>query len=300
MIGPRPTRDRGGPRGGRAQPEPGHTASRSRRASPPPRQRSRSRSVAARCAGRGGEKKEKKEFAWMDSGDESDGSVGAKSEASAKSSSSSSSAKPVPLDRIETLGQMARQAPALERRLKRGEVRKYELVEAAAALARSKFFDPGLFGPLTSELSRCFKRGSLGTKDVLTAICSLAELNAYDAPMFEVACDCLRDELGRLADADLKRLESALKQVNHNPGESFSKKLRGTRQGGGSGREACPMFWRGQCKWGPKCKLSHDQEDFEETAKEGSWRPPTASGGKSVGFKQSSDLFKADRCGALW
>eukprot|EP00439_Symbiodinium_sp_Y106_P084392 s1430_g25.t1 len=69
---------------------------------------------------------------------------------------------------------------------------------------------------------------------------------------------------------------------------------------GSDRRQACPMFWRGQCKWGPKCKLSHDSSSFESTMDSGSWRPPSQSGGKSVGFKQSSDLFKADRCGALW
>lgn len=60
------------------------------------------------------------------------------------------------------------------------------------------------------------------------------------------------------------------------------------------------MFWRGQCKWGPKCKLSHDQDSFEVTMRDGNWKTPTQSGGKSVGFKQSADLFKEDRCGALW
>lgn len=203
----------------------------------------------------------------------------------------------MPIDKVETLAQMARLAPELERRLRKGDVRPRELCEVAAALARSKFFDGGLVESLAKEFCHVFKKRQLGASDVVSALCSLAELNAYNARMFEAGCELLCES--NVADASKQRLEAALKQVNHDPGELLQK-LRSRGSARGDTREPCTLFWRGQCKWGPKCKLSHDAESFERNAEEGKWRPPTQSGNKSVGFKQSADLFKADRCGALW
>jgi len=237
----------------------------------------------------------------MDSGDDDGGGAAAAPSpppSSPRSSSSSSgTAKSVPLGKVETLGQMARKAPELERRLKRGDLRPRELCEVVGALSRSRYFDAGLFDPLAKELARAFRKRHLDTMEVLNAICSLADLNAYDEPMFEAACSFLSPGMERLDGADRQRLEAALKRVNHDAGGTFAAVLKEARR---DRREACPMFWRGQCKWGPKCKLSHDAEAFESSTATGTWRPPTQSGGKSVGFKQSADLFKADRCGALW
>jgi len=230
----------------------------------------------------------------MDSDDESD-----KSKKSAKSSASSE-AKPVPLRDVKTLGQMARQAPDLERRLKNGDVKPRELVEAAGALARSKFFDAGLFEPLHSELRRACRKGYLSTADMLAALCDLADLNAYDATLFEETCSAMGKDIERQSPADRMRLEVALKRVDHDPGEKFFLALRSSKPAGEDRRAPCQMFFRGQCKWGPKCKLSHDEVAFERAMDKGTWRPPSQSGGKSGGFAQSNDLYKADRCGALW
>jgi len=213
-------------------------------------------------------------------------------------SESSSSRKAVPLEKVRTLGEMARLAPGLERKLQQRELRPRELCEVASALSRSKYFDAGLFDHLHKELRRAFRRKQLGTAETLGVLCSLAELNAYDAETFEAACAALGPAAGALSEADRQRLGAALKQVKHSPGEELAHALKA--RGRADTREACPMFWRGQCKWGSKCKLSHDSDAFEGTMQDGKWRPPTQSGGKSVGFKQSSDLFKADRCGALW
>jgi len=238
----------------------------------------------------------------MDSSEEDEAPKSPASPASSKASGGSSSSgarKAVPIEEVKTLGQMARLAPALEKRLQRGELRSRELCEVACALGRSKYFDAGLFEHLSKELRRVFERRSLGTTDTLNALCSMAELNAYNADMFEAACAVLKPELAGLPDAGRLRLEAALKQVNHRTSDDFLNALR-KKERSSDGREACPMFFRGQCKWGPKCKLSHDSSSFDSSALEGKWRPPSSSGGKSVGYKQSSDLFKADRCGALW
>lgn len=278
-------------------------------AAEPGRGRSRSRGRGSGLEGSGkrdgkAKGRKEKEFAWMDSDDDDEGegkpskrAAASPASSRAASSSPSSPAQAVPIDQVQTLAQMAKLAPGLEQRLRKGELRSRELCEVARALARSKFFDPGLFGPLSSELRRACHRRRLGGSELLETICALAELNAYDAELFEVAVECLRPEMNSLQEPQRQRLEAALKKVNHTPGEEFFSALKACRR---DRREACPMFWRGQCKWGPKCKLSHDQESFEDTATEGKWRPPSMSGGKSVGFKQSADLFREDRCGALW
>lgn len=241
----------------------------------------------------------------MDSGDESDASKASKkSAASGKSAGSGKSAassgpKPVPIEEVETLGQMALLAPSLEKRLKSGEVRTRELCAVTHALERSKYFDADLLTLLWKELKRIIKRRQLTPTEIVSVMCSLSGLNAYDEAMFEAACSALAPEVSLLSEADKARLLAALKKVNHDPGEEVSEGLQKTQRKG-DGRAPCPMFWRGQCKWGPKCKLSHDQDSFDSGAKEGVWKPPTQSGGKSVGYNQSSDLFKADRCGALW
>jgi len=288
MIGPR----RGlvsSSKGVSASSRPKHVAGKREEAS---RSRSRSRGKASSEAKKDVAEKTKKEkeFAWMDS--DSDGG------SEEKAAPSPPVERTVPLDQVETLGQMARIAPGLEKRLKDGDVRARELVEIPAALSRSKFFDPSLFSALAKELRRAFQKKRLRDDETLEAICSLAELNAYDADMFEAACELLRPGAATLPEASRQRLEAALKKVNHDPGSGLVDVTKAS--GPRDKREACAAFWRGQCKWGPKCKLSHDQESFDSTAKEGAWKPPSVSGGKSVGFKQSSDLFKDDRCGALW
>lgn len=305
MIGPRPTR--GGIPVARGSGALGSslraTGGGSLGSSPPAgRNRSRSRNGASGrdTKRKKEEKKEKKdkEFAWMDSSDESE-KAPASPASSHGSEGSASAGQPVPIEKVETLGQMARLAPDLEKRLKQGEVKPRELIEVVSALKRSKFFDGNLFQRLAKELRLALDKRRLGSSETLEAVCSLAELNAYDAGMFEAACDVLRPEVARLPEASRQRLDAALKQVNHRPGDSFLEALR-VKSEKLDKREPCPLFFRGQCKWGPKCKLSHDDRSFEKAVQDGTWRPPSQSGGKSVGFKQSNDMFKADRCGALW
>lgn len=231
---------------------------------------------------------EKKQFAWMDSDDESGSSH----------VSVSTDLKVVPLGEVETLSQMTKLAPSLEKRLRNDTIESSELCEVARALARSRYFDPVIFNSLAVLLRRAFERKDLGVTDMINIICWLAELNAYDSLLFDVACRTLCRELGHLSESERQRVETALKQVNHDPGDEFKAALKTKKRG--DSREACPMFWRGQCKWGPRCKLSHDPLSFESTAREGTWKPPSSSGGKSRGFVQSADLYKADKCGALW
>eukprot|EP00933_Yihiella_yeosuensis_P083381 TRINITY_DN97580_c0_g1_i1.p1 TRINITY_DN97580_c0_g1~~TRINITY_DN97580_c0_g1_i1.p1 ORF type:complete len:308 (+),score=61.30 TRINITY_DN97580_c0_g1_i1:80-1003(+) len=272
------------------------------------------------------EKKEK-EFAWMESDDEAEeekkkvakdskDSKDKKKKKRSRSRSSSSSRgsrrkrgkrsrsrsrsrsqDKIKIDKVESFGQMAKLAPSIEKRLKRGEVRSKELCEIVAALARTKFFDGDLFEKLASELKRAFQRRSLGPTSVVETVIMLADLNAYNSDVFEAACKSLDRNFSDVPQALRAKFEGVLKKFNHEPGDCFLNVMKNASR---DRRAACPLFWKGQCKWGPKCKLSHDQDNFEETMDKGRWKAPGALGNKSVGFQQSADLFKADRCGALW
>eukprot|EP00929_Paragymnodinium_shiwhaense_P008906 TRINITY_DN112896_c0_g1_i1.p1 TRINITY_DN112896_c0_g1~~TRINITY_DN112896_c0_g1_i1.p1 ORF type:complete len:336 (+),score=85.65 TRINITY_DN112896_c0_g1_i1:161-1168(+) len=274
--------------------------------------------------------KEDKEFAWMDSGDES--SAGSprdkqkrnsskskktkkasekrkarsrsRSRSRSGSSCSSDAAPTVPIAQIDTLGQMARAATSLQKRLEKGELRPRELVEVVQALARSKYFNGELFSALADELRRAVeaRRRDLGVQEILDVVFKLADLNAYNERLFEAACVALTSEMPAVPESERQKLEATLKRFSHRPGDEFIAALRSRRPEAstGSRKPPCELFFRGQCKWGPKCKLSHDEAAFDNAMNSSTWRPPTQSGNKSVGYKQSADLFKADRCGALW
>lgn len=240
------------------------------------------------------EKSKEKEFAWMDSDDEASASP-----ASPPSQPREKSPEKVALEDVHTLSQMTRMAGSFEQRLKRREMNPRDLVELVRALSRSKYFDPSLFARLTDALRKAFGEKALRGPQVLDVLCRLSDLNAYNVGLFNDGCELLQPVLEQLPEVDRQRFEASLKQVKHSISEGLADSLK-TKKLQGDTRAACPMFWRGQCKWGPKCKLSHDVNSFEGTAREGTWRPPSVSGGPSRGFKQSADMFTADKCGALW
>jgi len=64
-----------------------------------------------------------------------------------------------------------------------------------------------------------------------------------------------------------------------------------------AGKRPCVPFFKGQCKWGPKCRFSHVQDTFDTAANSASWAKSTSG---SQGYLQSADMYKADRTGALW
>lgn len=230
------------------------------------RSRSRSRSPTPKRDASEKEKKTEKEFAWMDSDGESD--------ASKKADQSAASAlKPVSMSQVQSLGEMARHAPDLKLRLKRGDVRPRELMEVAGALSRSKFYDADIFELLHPELERACRKGRLGREEMHSALCDLAELNAYDKRFFEIACSALSRDVAWLPVAERNRLEAALKRVKHDPGQNFIESLRSTKAPGAPPQRVCQAFFRGQCRDGEKCTFSHDDRDFERACDKGTWRP---------------------------
>merc|ERR1712072_1226435 len=96
-------------------------------------------------------------------------------------------------------------------------------------------------------------------------LCCLAELNAYNARVFEAACSELKPSVASLPAPVRDRLRSALTAVSHDAGSTFMADLRGKKAN--DNRALCESFVRGQCKMGPKCKMSHDMDKFEDAVK---------------------------------
>eukprot|EP00811_Abedinium_folium_P007341 NODE_16773_length_978_cov_4.464160.p1 GENE.NODE_16773_length_978_cov_4.464160~~NODE_16773_length_978_cov_4.464160.p1 ORF type:complete len:194 (+),score=65.97 NODE_16773_length_978_cov_4.464160:1-582(+) len=193
---------------------------------------------------------------------------------------------------------MTQLAPTLEHRLLEGAVGARELCDIAGALARSRYFDAKLFGLLVIELRKAIANKALTALSTVNVVCWLAELNAYDAGLFEAACSSLIVVLGTLPESERNRMEASLKSVNHEPSAEFKGGLKTKRPE--DSRTTCPMFWRGQCKWGQRCKFSHEASAFETSVNCGAWRAPSQSGGRSRGYMQSADLYKGDKIGAMW
>eukprot|EP00746_Dinoflagellata_sp_MGD_P005605 gnl/MRDRNA2_/MRDRNA2_110867_c0_seq1.p1 gnl/MRDRNA2_/MRDRNA2_110867_c0~~gnl/MRDRNA2_/MRDRNA2_110867_c0_seq1.p1 ORF type:complete len:366 (+),score=97.98 gnl/MRDRNA2_/MRDRNA2_110867_c0_seq1:199-1296(+) len=232
--------------------------------------------------------KKEKEFAWMDS-DESESGSGAGSD--------SGEVPKVPLEKVETLSQMARIAPNICKKLKDDELRPKELSLVCVCAAKTKFFDGGLFECLYPAVRKACKKAKLGEEEVVEILCALSSLNAYNSRVFEALCATLAKSVASLDNQEKDRLKAALQAVNHNPGTDFVNELS-SKKALNDGRALCLMFVRGQCKWGGRCKQSHDMAKMERIDQE-KWKGLNMDN-KSGGFKQSADLFKMDKRGALW
>jgi len=285
MIGPRPTKGSVLPKRGLAAASRAPTPAPDTVASKRGRDASSGRSDSSPSSGcRKRKRKDRKEYAWMDSDD--DGSK----------SSEEPLAKEVPLDEVTSLSQMARLAPGLRAKLRGGDVRPREMCALCRAAAKTKFFDGELFEELFAVLPKELRRGRFSREEMLDIICGLSGLNAYNAGVFDAACAALTPSVAGLPSADRERIKAALSAVKHDAGSAFMGELRGKKAS--DNRDLCELFVRGQCKMGPRCKLSHDMDKFEDATK--NWKGVGGQDGKSQGYRQSADLFKADRCGALW
>lgn len=254
---------------------------------------------AARGAGKAEAKA--KRAASPQSGSEEGGGGGKRKRLASDDGGSSSEAPPakeVPLHEVESLSQMARLAPGLKAKLAKGELRSREMCTLVRVAAKTKFFDGELFEELFKELPDALRRKRLSTDETVEVICSLSGLNAYNARVFDEACASMQSSVASFSSVARERIRAALAAVRHDAGAAFMGELKGKKAT--DNRPLCELFVRGQCKMGPKCKLSHDESDekFEDAIK--SWKGIGGQDKRSQGFKQSSDLFKADRCGALW
>ncbi|CAK0823541.1 unnamed protein product [Prorocentrum cordatum] len=186
---------------------------------PSPSARGGSSSGAA--AGRGDAQSEtqprkRARFAWMDSGDEDGGGGASSSESSGSRGRRSRGGggrgsperaapagrlePPVPAARVATLPEMLR----LVAETPRGKMLRLSLAELAdllEAAARVHYYDASVFGDLTSAVKVHLRgRGACRPQHVGAVVAALAELNAYDRELFDLAAGAL-ERVG----ADLER-----------------------------------------------------------------------------------------------
>lgn len=99
-----------------------------------------------------------------------------------------------------------------------------ELVQVCTAAAKVGFYDPGLMSEVTSALRRALSRrstGGLQPGEIVAALKSLAELNAYDKELFAAAIRVLRGSVDCLEPARRQELLEALKAAKHREDEEF-------------------------------------------------------------------------------
>jgi len=186
-----------------------------------------SRREADRERGSPKKKRSRKRFAWMDSedddgeGDEDDDKVSEASSASSKGSDrrgASSSGPPPPAtpEEVQTLSQMTRYMASLPR----AKVLRLPIAELAAicqAAARTHYYEGSVFGDVTSAIKVHLRgRAMIRPVDIADVVTGLADLNAYEQELFELACRALNIQTCTNLDRPIrKRLLDAFKKVNH-------------------------------------------------------------------------------------
>lgn len=196
--------------------------------------------------------KKEKEFAWMDSdaedsdaesegnatystkrktaddpagnlhasGTHSSSSKKARSRSRSRSSSEGGPPLPASVAEVETFSQMVRMVEGLTKRVPTMDTT--ELVQCIAAAARVKFFDgdflqEGLVPQIRTHLSSSRRAKSpFTTEELVTMLCSLAELNCFDKSLFANTVRELADKrYMELQGLDKCRLLAAFKAVKY-------------------------------------------------------------------------------------
>lgn len=130
---------------------------------------------------------------------------------------------------------------------------------------------------------------------VLIILHALKALNASDKKTFDLGLDLLVEHRMVLIPRQVE-VKELFKQTHENDGRL--KIILATKAADTLRRKVCAMHFRGQCKWGSRCKYSHEQSMFDEQVESGRWNQLPTQG--SSGFLQSRDLQAADRTGQLW
>lgn len=227
------------------------------------------------------EKRQKKQYAWMDSGDEGP-----------MSSDVSASPEPAPpaARNVETLSQMLRLAESLRSR-GTGEFPPHELVDICAAAARVKFYDPALFtdtlGPaleqsLRSGLSTESSNKRLTIGNVVEVLGALASLNAASAlsDVFMAAAKALKERGDNIDMVQLKFLKDIYSSTGKEKDLGFllslspaaggaAPEVRGSSREGTTtdglpmrpGARICESYLKtGHCRAGASCRWDHPED----------------------------------------
>lgn len=168
----------------------------------------------------------RKRYAWMDSGDEASGSdAEAEGEGPPRRagegpdrrlSASSGSSQPVSMQDVQTLSQLMR----IMELWPRGKLLRMDMQEAAATLqaaARVRYYAADVFGDVTSAVKVHLRgRSPVRAEDIADVVSALADTNAYDHELFELAARSLNTQSVVTVERQTrKRIVEAFRKVNH-------------------------------------------------------------------------------------
>lgn len=164
-----------------------------------------------------GQKKGAKEFAWMDSDDDDKpASDGSKAGSTRSQSRSRSPSLPLPssASEVQTLSQMVRMTSTLLRAARSMPMK--ELAAVCQAAARVRYYDGVLFDAVRSAvLSHLRGRGPHDSQHVVDIVAGLADINAYNAEVFDQAVEALSVFADLLSPLLRRRLLDACSKTKH-------------------------------------------------------------------------------------
>lgn len=209
-------------------------------------------------------KKKVKEFAWMDSDDDEadlETEPEKMAEAAKEENDEDVEATSESLEAVQSFGRMIQLAPALQKRLRSGEMVSEDVVAAFRAMARTKFFDGEILEDLSSELQKMVLSAKLDIIQTNDVIQCLWTLNAYEQGVFTAIANFFRgrtmlmeasmrkawlqifNKFGHVHEADFIQLLDIPQVLPTSP--AF-RKIR------------CQYFATGSCAFGEACSFLHD------------------------------------------
>mmetsp|Transcript_111993 Transcript_111993/g.321824 ORF Transcript_111993/g.321824 Transcript_111993/m.321824 type:complete len:503 (+) Transcript_111993:117-1625(+) len=255
-----------------------------------------SRDVAAEMSDANRSKRQKKAFAWMDSGDEggSDGSaeeecgvgldVGAEEpvapllahgqvrpcenddESGAESNAGNRLMEEDPLsqlDNVKTFAQFMRLSPKLQ--ILAAVMAPQHFVTLCRIAARVKYFDKDVFTEVFKHLTPQIKDNAFSTEQLKDVVTCLIELNACDGSLLAAVSTSVMPRIAEIDKSTRREWLTLLAEVKSPNCEvlvSALKNAPNTEEQTGSSpistRLPCRHFARGFCSLGKSCTFSHD------------------------------------------
>lgn len=233
--------------------------------------------VAEPSGTRGGGKQlaKAKEFAWMDSEDEEedrkqkkdgedpgkDRDKDAASEEERDHENENAEVSQQTLDVVQSFGRMMLLAPALQKRLRAGELSPEVVSAACRALARTKFFDRDILEDLYAVLRKLAQDNRLDVVQANDVLMSLTALNAYDANVYGAIAASFRDRITMMEASVRATWLEIFKMFDRDQNKGFQQLLEVpplAPTNPGYRKVRCAHYSKGTCVLGSECSWSHD------------------------------------------
>jgi len=229
----------------------------------------------SRCndGGPSADHKSKREYAWMDSEDESnsDGSGAGHSEDDRQPVVE----LPASIGSVETFGEFVRLTPALKSAVP--DLAPAELTALCETAARLRHFDADLFSDVFKQLSVRIKARELDTNQVTAVATALVELNAYDAGVFRASAALMVQYVPAMPEDERLHWLKLLAATSHQGDATFIAVLKSTPLPSDAGPEGdAPQSrvcyeWMGSgfCPRGNRCQFAHTKERVGSSRRKG-------------------------------